>query len=261
MTRAVGRRVVKTPCCGILLTTENYASINYSADEYWTDGRAVGSLAPQDGGLRRCLCGGYFLVRQTKFILTLPDRKRRAPADWETTEVPGLVPGANSRDVMMRSFDTRPAAVIDAEEALIPPAALDVEDSDLRDSIESGTLDDDTMLIARRRYWRHLNDPYRDEYREYRNTHDDGLPDHYRPSAQQRDNMQKLVKLCEARTSPDWMELAELYHELEVPATVLQCIARARNRKEEITHGEQVVAKILETLVQTNIKGPVRYRV
>jgi hypothetical protein len=37
MTRVSGTNIIKAPCCGALLATPAYSSINFMAWEYWTD--------------------------------------------------------------------------------------------------------------------------------------------------------------------------------------------------------------------------------
>lgn len=65
MTRVSGVHIIKSPCCGVQMHTSAYASINFTATEYWTDGHTEGSLAPQGEGLRRCLCVGTTMTTAT----------------------------------------------------------------------------------------------------------------------------------------------------------------------------------------------------
>lgn len=64
MTRIIGTLVHATPCCGALYASPKYASMNFSAFEYWTDGWREHSLMPNDDGLRRCKCGQFVLMQQ-----------------------------------------------------------------------------------------------------------------------------------------------------------------------------------------------------
>ena len=63
MTRIIGSRILKTPCCESTMKSEAYASINMSVAENWTDGKMVGTLFNRDGQLRRCICGHLFFLR------------------------------------------------------------------------------------------------------------------------------------------------------------------------------------------------------
>lgn len=55
-------RCVAAPCCGAKYSLPSYSSINFSAQEYWSDGWREGSLFPNDEGLRKCNCGRYILL-------------------------------------------------------------------------------------------------------------------------------------------------------------------------------------------------------
>jgi hypothetical protein len=38
--------------------------MNFSALAYWTDGETEGGLMPSGGGLRKCKCGEFYLLRE-----------------------------------------------------------------------------------------------------------------------------------------------------------------------------------------------------
>ena len=88
MTRMAGSIVFRTNCCGALYRRQAYASINLSAQEYWTDGKRVNSLFPNDGGLRQCQCGTFFLQHECDKLYDLPKEKYkpRAPKGWQRTK-------------------------------------------------------------------------------------------------------------------------------------------------------------------------------
>jgi hypothetical protein len=67
MTSIAGNRVVCTPCCRAFCLEIAYRSINYSAEEFWTDCEATHSLAPTDCGLRRCECGSYYVLGELEW--------------------------------------------------------------------------------------------------------------------------------------------------------------------------------------------------
>jgi hypothetical protein len=46
MTSVRGYRILTSPCCGANFAAPRYASMNYRAREYWTDGKRVRSLSP-----------------------------------------------------------------------------------------------------------------------------------------------------------------------------------------------------------------------
>ena len=63
MTRISGHTSIASPCCKSPYKVVEYASMNFSAYAYWTDGAKDGGLMPNDGGLRVCRCGTAFLLR------------------------------------------------------------------------------------------------------------------------------------------------------------------------------------------------------
>ena len=63
MTSVKGFSLIATPCCRSLYSIPQYRSINLSASEYWTDGYKEGSLFNNDGGLRKCKCGEFYLLK------------------------------------------------------------------------------------------------------------------------------------------------------------------------------------------------------
>jgi hypothetical protein len=69
------------------------------------------------------------------------------------------------------------------------------------------------LIVARRRYWRFLNDPFREIYREHRKLHGESFPN-YSPTDAQADNMIRLIELLDRPHSSDWVEIAELSREL-----------------------------------------------
>ncbi len=89
MTRISGSRIILAPCCGKILTTPSYSSVNLTANEHWTDGKVVGGLFNNGGGLRLCECGEVFLLSDAKQVGTIPKEKPPAPADWNENQVHG----------------------------------------------------------------------------------------------------------------------------------------------------------------------------
>jgi hypothetical protein len=64
MTIITGFTIVASPCCRTLYSTPQYGSINLSAMGYWTDGAKEHGLMPGGGGLRKCKCGQFYLLRE-----------------------------------------------------------------------------------------------------------------------------------------------------------------------------------------------------
>lgn len=254
MTRIAGNSIIEAPCCGAQLVTPQYGSINFSAREYWTDGQTVHGLSPLDGGLRRCACGSYFLLRQAEKVGYLPKLKPRAPVGWDKPSFISRILGNSEakRKHIMWVYDTRPEAEIAADEKLVPPAATHVRDTELSAIINSSLQDTQILEVARRRYWRHLNDSYREVYRAHKESGTATFPD-FQPTQDQIDNMQRLLLLVVGSPSPDWLEIAELHRELGQFDESLACLS----------HGsavEQKIASIQRELIAEGVKCPARYR-
>ena len=127
MTRIAGYELIGSPCCRAIYAKARFSSVNFSSSAYWTDGRRENSLMPNDGGLRKCKCGKYFLL-----------------SDCATT---GLDAGEN------------------------PNFPQHVHECELHYSIKTASSDR-VELAARRTYWMHLNDSYREKYKLHRESED-----------------------------------------------------------------------------------------
>lgn len=262
MTRIAGLNIIKTPCCGALLSTTGYASINFMAFEYWTDGHDDGFLAPKGEGLRRCSCGRVFLIGDAECVKTIQTTKPIAPTGWESRKGNWWtrLMGRESREEIVARYETRPLAVIDAEERSIPPRTRQVLDLELQEVIDSGANDVRVEEVARRLYWRYLNEPFRVIYRTFREAQNEDAEEAgmystylaYWPSAGQIQNMERLVKLLEAVDGPNWLEAAELYRELGE----MEAATQALNR---IAGSKQRLHSIVEALVERNVRCPVAF--
>jgi hypothetical protein len=197
MTTVAGFQVLKTPCCSAVYKTLRYGSINFSASEIWTDGRAVNGLYSQDLGLRRCACDGYYLISQCEKLHEIERAKPPAPTYW-TKGSNGWwwtnVLGRHTREYYEKYYDTRPAEVVEAESKTAPPNAIHVEDQYLDKVIAYGEGNLELLVVARRRLWRFLNDPYRDLYREHKKSSPNTFPE-YVPSDEVLRNIQALIDL------------------------------------------------------------------
>lgn len=230
--------------------------------EYWTDGYADASLAPGGDGLRRCKCGRCFLLRTAQHVTTIRTPKHPAPVGWESRKDTwwSRLLGRESREQILERYDTRSAAEIDAEKQSIPPRPEYVKDSELLALIDSDVGDDGVMETARRLYWRHLNDPFREVYRAFREAHkgevdakgDSATFPEYAPSAEQTRNMEQIVKLQEASASPKWLELAELYRELGDMDAATRSLSHITGEQERLHF-------VIEKLVSLKVRGPVKF--
>lgn len=255
MTRITGFTLIASPCCRTLYSTPQYGSINLSAMGYWTDGAKEHGLMPGGGGLRKCKCGRFYLLREAISL----------------------------------GFEAGPES----------PHTQFVDAADLADATQSPSPT--VELVARREYWKHLNDPYRESYRAHRKAEDNAAqekcdaewhaanPDTrpvlrrfldrvlrkkpaapppmdtrpfsvppYQPSELQIINMELLLELILEKShepyGPDMLEVAELYRELgrfeEALDALKQCNA------DDIG----VPEKLMENLINDGQRTPIRYR-
>jgi hypothetical protein len=216
MTRTVGTSIISAPCCGSLYRTTRYSSINYSAWEHWTDGYSDSVLAPSDEGLSLCQCGQYFLHWQCVPLFHI---SKDSPKEEQREEIP-YVPTVGDRDL----------------QAFI--------DSDCQHKLMSE--------LGRRRYWRHLNDDFRKHYRDCMAKGQPALIQ-FNPSEAQLTNMQALLELLQKKPEPNWLELAELHHELGNQAQALACLDQVG------PHGQKL-ARAMRKCFDDGLPGPFRYR-
>jgi hypothetical protein len=207
------------------------------------------------GGLRKCKCGQFYLLREA----------------------------------IKLGFEAGPET----------PHTQFVDAADLADATQSSNKV--LELVARRQYWMHLNDPYRELYRAHREAEDQAAqekwdadwhaanPDQrstwikladrllrkkpvapppmdtrpfsvppYQPRDVQVQNMERLLELILEKShepyGPDMLEVAELYRELgsfgAAADALKQCPA------DDIG----VPEKLMESLINQGQRAPIRYR-
>jgi hypothetical protein len=252
MTIVSGHAIIASPCCGTSYRIPQYSSINLMAFGYWTDGEMDDAVSSADGGLRKCQCGSYYLLRNAVSI-DFPDASGIPNAQW-----------------------VKPA---DLPEAIRTASSALVE------------------MVARRDYWRHLNDEYRTLYRAHRDgeeaesdtrwleewratltplqrliqrlkktqpppppasfTRPFTTPP-YTPTTEQLGNMKRLLTLILAesagRTWVDWLEVAELYREQGSFQEARDSLSRYNDDHTSVT------AKVLAEQIWLRSGAPIRYR-
>ena len=256
MTSISGYELIASPCCRKIYGTPRYASVNFSASAFWTDGKRENSLMPNDGGLRKCECGNFFTLRDCIKLGLDADEKPNFPDHVHPSDLPNAIDSTNS---------------------------LNVE------------------LAARRAYWIHLNDEYRQLYKDHRDEEDStrkaqwaekwqlANPDRrsklkklldklllikkpsippvpnepitfpaFQPTDTQRANMVRLVELI--KTQPENfskeypVELAELHRELgnfDEASALLMDVS---------PENQDVVTNLMLDLCHQRKSAPVRYR-
>ena len=243
------------PCCQTLYTTPAYRSINLSASEFWTDGQRVHGLYPNDGGLRSCTCGAYFLLKDAEKVDFIPEAKPIAPGGWANIKSTWWTRfrGKQTKEQVMAFYDTRPLEVIKSETKAIPPPTQFVKDQELDQVIHDCFGERDVLIVARRRYWRYLNDPFRDIYREHRNKDQTSYP-LFEPTEIQISNMLALLDLLlQTSEKIDPFEVIELFRELGK-------FHEAKSRLDKVENQNNVLLKVMSELIEEKTIGPARFR-
>ncbi len=236
MTSYSGFNLVATKCCGAVYSTPRYSSINMSASEYWTDGARLHSLMPTDGGLRRCKCGTFYLMKSTFNVGFQEERTAPTPQFVNDSELDGVLK------------------------------------TDLIQEVET---------VVRRRYWRFLNEPYRDLYRVHREIEDlkfqrskgflnkilkklglfkddranedkFTVPD-FVPSKDFCNNLECLLALINESESLDHLESTEILRELSRFDEAEQALSMS-------VDDVSTTANLLRQLVGERANAPYRYR-
>ncbi len=256
MTRIAGYDLIASPCCKKIYAQARFASINFSASAFWTDGKRENSLMPNDSGLRKCQCGNYFIQSEAvKLEIPAGDDRKFAPH---------------------------------------------VHTSDLKHAIAIATSEK-VELAARRDYWMHLNDAYREKYCAHRDEEDAQTdakwenewrqqnPDDrsifikfidklkrvkpkrpssnpnrsftfpaFQPTTEQVENMERLTELLLSSTERLHLEypieLAELYRELGKFDTAIKLINGIKDEDQDS------FSQLLLELSIEKTTAPIRYR-
>lgn len=198
MTRIIGSRILKTPCCGSTLKSEAYASINMSVAENWTDGKMVGTLFNRDGQLRRCICGRIFFLKDAM------------------------------TDVVIRKNDPNLSA-----ESI--PSAQFIKDDELDTLLKSQSHELNIEITLRKRLWQFSNDTFRDTYREFKKTNKDSFPT-YSLTLEQKDNLERLKELLIEQSSTNTLTLIEVNRALGHMNEALDCLKNLTKNDESFVN-------------------------
>ena len=249
MTMVRGVRIVAAPCCGAQYALPNYMSMNFSAFAFWTDAWRDGSLMPNDEGLRRCVCGQFFLLKDTKAI-----------EDGDAREADGLpTTSAVPPEQLPECFLSPVSAEVEVAARLGYWRYLNHSYRHAyvkhRDAEEAATR---AAWIAsnpdRRTWWDRLLRRSAPTY-----SRPEGSPftyPPYEPSPEQLANMQRLCELLqpsELAPNGNMLELAELYREqgrFDEASAVLQSV---ESKDLDIT------GRLIARLVDEKERAPMRY--
>jgi hypothetical protein len=293
MSNVSGYSIIKSPCCGSLFTTPQYGSINWSAKEYWTDGRRVAGHPLSDGDLRLCTCGCLYLLHQAEHVGmvagALPAKLGDGGADDfnipDYLRLGSKIPPPTEADLDAVPVKNR----VDRHGLPVPPDALYVRDNALEAVLSTGLAEaDDVELIVRRRYWRYLNDQYREAYRAHRKSVDGAAnqpavaktlwsklagklhsavtpasapivqPERvftvpqYTPATEQKENMEALMNLLLRSEKPDPVEIAELHRELGDYHAAQKAIYAFKGV-------EHTASRLIRQLIAEKVNEPMRW--
>jgi len=256
MTSISGYELVATPCCRKIYGTPRYASVNFSASAFWTDGKRENSLMPNDGGLRKCECGNFFTWRDCIKLGLDADEKPNFPEHVHPSDLPSAIKSTISLNVELAARRAYWIYLNDEfrelykthrdEEDLTRKAQWaakwDLENPDRRSKLKK--LFDKLLLRKKPSAPSVPNEPIT-------------FPT-YQPTDTQRENMLHLVELI--KTQPENLtkeypvELAELYREL---GNYDEASALLKNVSPE---NQDVVTKLMLDLCHQRKSAPVRYR-
>lgn len=246
MTSIAGYNIAAAPCCRKIYRTLRYRSINFSAREYWTDGHTEGRLMPGGFGLRKCVCGAFYLGSELIDLGEDDDSELDFPSNVQPEDLPQAIAHARNAEVELaarleywqhlnHAYRESYRAHRDAEEAA-NKAAWDLANPDPR------SLWQKLRKMPAPAYARSSNSPFT-------------YPP-FEPSQEQQNNMRALLRLLETldKRQPYLDEIIELHRELGE----FDEAAKALTEGEEIN--QAISRKLLSDLVQEKRTAPVRYR-
>jgi hypothetical protein len=248
MTSVVGYSLIETPCCGASYTTPQYASINLTAREYWSDGYREAALYVEDGGLRKCRCGVFYLLRDAERPDEGPEPDIPQAQRLEPEDLPQAIQSTSkpielwARRLYWRHLNQGyRAAYLACMEA--------VDQGGSRPGAGSGSRSRWTELVGR-------------VLRLRKSVHPSALAEPvsfpaYEASATQIANAERLIELIaegihEVQT-PDMVEVAELYRELGL-------FDQARGAMTRSSHGRtHLPTKLISDMISKEQRAPFRY--
>ena len=246
MTSIAGYNISAAPCCGKTYRTLRYRSMNFSAWEYWTDGHTEGGLMPNGYGLRKCLCGAFYLRREMVDLGEVDETELENPSYVKAEDLPNAIAEARNAQVEMAArleywqqlnnrYRESYRAHREAEEAATK-AAWEMANPDTR------SLWQKLRKVPGPVYTRPSNSPFT-------------YPP-FKPSQAQQDNMRALLPLLNTadKRRMHLEEIVELHRELGE----FEEAAKALDEYEEKDQG--VTSKLLAKLIKDRETAPMRYR-
>ena len=248
MTSVSGYSLIKAPCCGAAYTTPKYASINLTAKEYWSDGHKEAALYVEDGGLRKCSCGGFYLLRDATRPEQEPEPDTPPAQRLEPEDLLQAIQSTSkpielwARRLYWRHLNQGYRAAYRAR--------IDaVDQGGNRPGGRSGSRSRWTELVGRALRLKKSEPPSGP-------AEPVSFPA-YEPSATQIANMERLIELIQQGghevQAPDMVEVAELYRELGLFEQARGAMARASHDRTRLP------MKLITDMITKEQRAPFRY--
>lgn len=249
MTIVRGVLILAAPCCGARYAFPDYATMNFSAWEYWTDGWREHSLMPNDEGLRQCRCGKFLLLKHLTEVASQESSDLPRTARVSAAQLPECIAQAADEEVELaarleywrelnHAYRERYRTHRDAEEAAIK-AAWEANVQDTRSWWEK------LRKVPQPAYHRPANSPFT-------------YPP-FEPSAVQMSNMVRLSELLQSQ-GDDWpsgriLERAELYREQGRFEEAQAMIERVDSEQADVE------SRLIAKMIAAKETAPMRYRI
>ena len=290
MTRVSGYRQIACPNCLSVYITPSYSSINMMAFERWSDGRTVGGLYNNGGGIRSCQCGKYYrmkdaidmgLMMETRMIevwdddgsetaFDLPAFLRRQE-DNQLTLIELLFKSSFITKIKERfqpstqKTEVTISKPVDRKKRLVPkevpkdfkdcehiPLVQWTSDYEMENIINfPEKYDQEIIMAARRRYWPFLNDYYREPFKTYCKHRWLPVP-RFKLSNEQKENLIALLEFYQAKDDLDWVTIGELLRELSRFEEAMAAFEKAMQRSHSAADLEK-----LTRATRNKIAGPI----
>jgi hypothetical protein len=238
-----GYRQIACRNCLARYKVPNYTSINLTAAERWSDGRRIRSLFDNGYGIRACKCGKYYRLHEAidMGLLTAP-QIQEIEVDEQGSEVyhiPAFLLRQADDSIMdsiksdskslfkkIKSFISKKNKEAKRTKKVIVqqplggeivekiPNAIFVRDSEMCEIIKNEKeYSTNLILAARERYRMHLNDKYREPFKEYCNDRSLPIPE-YEITSEHHENTQAILGAYLESEKKSWREIGDLYREL-----------------------------------------------
>jgi hypothetical protein len=253
MTRITAYTTIVTKCCRQMFATPKYGSINLSALAYWTDGYNEGSLFSIGGGLRKCNCGSFYLLKDAIFINLDANGNTPNTIRLDEKDLPNAIESTTSKELE-----------IEARREY-----WRLMNHTYRDNYRAYRTAEDRESIAKwKADWHKTNPDQSTKFKRWTDLIFHGntpsLPPvnvkkpinfpPYSPTEPQFENLTRLLGLILDSDGADMLEVAEIYRELS-NFNEANVALKLSSKDHRIT-----LKQVIEQMLQKKINAPVRYK-